>query len=257
VNPEPTNYRDILFAEMTSLARHWTGPARPILLAIPAVAELAEDFDDFLAGAAAVEKALPEDQLDALDAQLADWDTDFDRTTVGLFDLLTALAVLARDATLATALLTLRDRLIPEGKSVVNRTLLAEAAMAEGVQNRLTDADRALADRIVLLESPNLTAEIARLEGLGTNLREGEVRRAAARQLLAENAGPGGAEVLALRNQWIKLAKRLRENMSTTRRATPAQRQEVLAKLDEAQATAADRAAKRRPVTPAPTALTV
>ena len=245
-----TNYRDVTFGEMVALARHWTGPARATIEAIPAAAAVLPDLEDFLKAVATIEKALPENELKALDALLMDLDADHDDLVGGMFDFLTALARLSHDPGVAAQIITLRDHLFPGGKAMMLESYLTEAGAAEGVQSRLTDDDRGLSTRIPLLEVPTFAVEIDNYQAKGVALREGETKRAALRKAVAENAGPSGAEVLAQRRFWGKSARFLREAIDVTRGVTPEQRREVLAKLDEAQESAADRALKRRQATP-------
>lgn len=241
-----TNYRDVTLGEMLSLARHWTGPARATLIAIAAAAAVLPELDDFLEAVAGLEKSTPETELLALDTRITDSDATHDDLVGGIYDLLTALARLSHDEALATDLITLRDHLFPDGKSIIKASYLTEAAAAESIFNRLTEADLALLRRIVLLEVATLEVEVEALRAIGVVIREDETRRAALRQAVAEGQIPVSAELLKARNGWIRAAKFLRDALDMARGVTPEQRQELLAKLDEAQKNAAARALKRR-----------
>jgi hypothetical protein len=241
-----TNYRDVTLGEMLSLARHWTGPARATLVAIAAAAAVLPELDDFLETTAGLEKSMPETELATLDIRVTDSDATHDDLVGGIYDLLTALARLSHDEATATDLITLRDHLFPDGKIIMNASYLTEAAAAESIFNRLTEADRALLRRIVLLEAASLEVEVEALRTIGVALREDETKRAALRQAVAEGVVPVSAELLKARNAWIRAAKFLRDALDMARGVTAEQRQEILAKLDEAQKNAAARALKRR-----------
>jgi|JI10StandDraft_1071094.scaffolds.fasta_scaffold565283_2 hypothetical protein len=231
--------------EMVGYARIATlPPVRLLIVAIAGTAGILAELDDFLTDPGVARHPASESELPALDLELIVADRDFDRVVRGGVKTLEGLADLSRSEATARSLNTLSLHLFPEGQALVNRTYLAEAAVAETVDERLTAEDVALLQRVKLLDVEDLGVEVTDWKATGATLRDLDTRRARLRQAEIA-ASPLGTALIARRNRWIKAIKHLRSVLEFDATGTDETRGAILSKLDEAEAHADERERKR------------
>lgn len=200
--------KQLTTGEMLSLSEPWVSPG-PVRALLDGIAEARP----VLPHVEAARRALLDTQFDPtqpelqkLSEQAGALDARHDAQVGGIHALLGALAQLATDPARGEALLRLRDRLFPQGVSVVQHSYRDEAGQAELVEGRLTEADRALLRAVPVLSS-TLGDVVARWQHTARELGRVEDRRVA---LLDEKRrGTRPADVVAARNQWIRAVNAL------------------------------------------------
>lgn len=191
---------------MLSLTTHWRTTARaaferPLLAALPA--QLDAIADRFAAWHAQeeveqIEIADLTRQTRALDAQ---HDTLLDR----IHAYLTAAAGLYADDPRAARLLELRDRLMPDGISMKNRTYQAQGGAVERARAAFTADDRALLAEMSL-PGTDVAGLVDGWIEAGSTLRQLDARRTA----LLEQTAAERVDERGLRLDWIRLARLIR-----------------------------------------------
>ncbi len=200
-------------AEMVLVSGPWVnpGPAHDAIVATPILAAL-------LPVVTAHHRALHETQKTSDRAQNAEYtalvdessrcDERHDSGVRAVFHYLTArAALLGAMGESGDALLELRDFLLPEGLEHARKSYLAEAGQAELLRSRLTQEPakkKALKD--IAVGRTNILAVVEMWQKEAERLREIETEKAA----LATPTGPSAAELLALRNQWVRTARSFR-----------------------------------------------
>lgn len=226
---------DLRTPTMGSLTHHLTTTARPVLEGSPMLAALLPRLDALQAEfvtlaqtsqAHATAVAELRSQATSLDAQ---HDGGLDRC----YSLLGALAPFF-DAPQAAALIELRDRLMPGGLSMKQRSYQDEGAAAASAKAAFSDADKDLL-RAVSPQGVDLVAAMDAWIAAGLELRDVDAARAT-----RSDAPKDGPAVVEMRRRWMKAVGALRAvsemvELDADGRAT------VFAKIEEEDARAVAR----------------
>lgn len=238
-------FNDFRTSEMASFSRQWTVTDRDLVLRVPGGDELVEDFETFLEQPVVIQAPTEEGEGPALDADLSTLDTKGDTFIRGTMKYLTGMAELSHSEETRSKILGLRDRLLPDGVELVKHSWMAHGATAEGVHDRLTDADRALLPQLHLLDVEHFGIEVDAWSQGGSALRAGTVRRAELRAQEAGQPSLSGVEQ-AQRRKWMETTRHLQDAVTRTRRLTPEEKDRLLSKLAEADRLASERRARQR-----------
>jgi hypothetical protein len=242
--------RDLPTPTMIGLAAGWLDPkqARKEIEALPSAAGLLPKIEE--ANRRLLEtqptgnagKAPPE--LGALRAEQAELDGVHDKKTRGVYHALTAFADLAEDEEQAASYLALRDKLVPpeQGLRVIQVSYRQEAGEAALVEQRLTDADRALLKKLPMPGGKLIDAHEARVEA-AQRLGALEDQRAKIEAKEADASTIKQGDALRARNGWIKAVRALVSAIDLDEPADTV-RKRILGPLDEAERAAGRRASK-------------
>jgi hypothetical protein len=158
----------------------------------------------------------------------------------GIWFYLQSQVFIAREPRERQEIARLRDRLLPEGLTAVNKSYREEAGQADLATRRLTERDRELLQSMVmrdgrtLLDLVNRWLELAVQIGLLDRERAGDVR----------DEVPTPAEARAARHRWIRTVSTMRDVAALVAADDPAI-QEILARVAAAEQVADRRAAGR------------
>jgi hypothetical protein len=135
-------------------------------------------------------------------------DTIHDKKCRGVFGLLTALTELSEDAADVETLLELRNRLFPQGMSVVNWSYLREAGNAQTVQQLISKEDRDLLSQIkVSVRKQKTSADVQVNAWLKSGIELGELevkkKQLEGEQSSIKSKSQGGGNLQA-RALWIR-----------------------------------------------------
>jgi hypothetical protein len=230
--------------EMVAVTSTWVEPAHPdrrALAAVPALAALLPEIDAAWQGLHATYGAGPgtERRKQIQDRQRA-LDLEHDDVLRGIWFYLQSQVFIAREPAERQELARLRDRLLPEGLTAVNKSYREEAGQAELATSRLTERDRELLQSMVmrdgrtLLDLVNRWRELAGRIGALDRERAGDVR----------DERPTPADALAARHRWIRIVTAMRDVAALVAADDPAI-QEILAHVAAAEEAADRRAAGR------------
>lgn len=213
---------------MAAMTRHWRSAAQPVFDARPlltgltgVLATLEDDFEALRLAADGSE------QITALRAEASALDVTHDTNLGRVHGYLTAVAELlpADDAEAARAL---RDRLMPDGLSMKQRTYQEQGTAAHAARADLTDADRAALEALSPARVDLLGATLEWIDA-GIKLAKVDAQRAA----LEETPPEGVPDGRAVRLRWITAAKGVRAMAAMDQGLSVEQRALLLAKLDE------------------------
>lgn len=205
-------YKYLRAEEMLQVSSTWIDPQSPARAAILANADLAGKLpriEEAHAGLAAAAQPARLPRLNAISAEEASLDVRHDSIIRGVFGLLTATAEML-DGEAAAELMALRDILVPEGLSSVQKTYRAEAGQAAQLEARLTPAVVARTDAILVGQGPSqksLTHYLQEWIAIGKKLGglEDEKGRLAEQQADASS----GLSLVKARNRWIRVVNAL------------------------------------------------
>ncbi|MDI1484224.1 hypothetical protein [Polyangium sp. y55x31] len=206
-------YKHLRSEEMLQVSSSWIDPQSPARAAILASADLSGKLpriEEAHAGLAAAAQPAKLPRMNALSAEEARLDVRHDSIIRGVFGLLTATAEML-DGEAAAELLALRDTLIPEGLSSMQKTYRAEAGQAAQLEDRLTPAVVARTDAILVGQGPSqksLTHYLQEWITIGKKLGGLEDEKG---RLLAEQQSDAssGLALVKARNRWIRVVNAL------------------------------------------------
>ena len=210
---------------MRALAEAWRTSARADL-ASPFLAGVPDLLDAWHADA----QALDGDQRDATvatkRAQARALDAEHDAALDAVYRYLTGVAALHPDA---DAIVALRDRLLPGGLRMKNRSYQDQGTAVQAAKAALDDAARATLGALNV-QGVDVVAAIEGWIALGTQVRDLDAVRAALE---------GGAEkvLFKLRHRWLRIVRAMRHGAELADLDADAQGR-LFAKLDEAIAAA-------------------
>lgn len=226
--------KDLSSATMTIISRDWLDPnkERPLLLSLTRVAPLVVDLDDaHLDLLDFQEPALKVSaEMAALTERVVALDARHDRMVRGIFGLLSSLAELTEHSREAPRLLTLRDELFPQGKSITKRSYIDEAGEAARSEARLSFDSKALL-RSLTVGSVSLGKLVD--EWRATAIELGEVEKE--RILLAKD--PKGTTMLSVgkaRIAWIRAVNAILAMLDREKALSEADRRRILEPLETA-----------------------
>jgi hypothetical protein len=230
--------------EMVVVTSTWVDPAhadRQALAAVTALAALLPEIDAAWQGLHATYGAGPgtarRKQIQERQRAL---DLEHDDVLRGIWFYLQSQVFIAREPRERQEIARLRDRLLPEGLTAVNKSYREEAGQAELATSRLTERDRELLQSMVmrdgrtLLDLVNRWLALAVQIGLLDRERAGDVR----------DEVPTPAEARAARHRWIRTVSTMRDVAALVAADDPAI-QEILARVAAAEQVADRRAAGR------------
>lgn len=230
------------FMTMLSITTHWRSTARavfdrPLLAALPA------QLDALAARFAALHAQSEGEQVEiaALTRQARDLDARHDALLDRVYTFLTSAAQLYGDHPRGERLLELRDRLMPDGLSMKQRTFQAQGGAVERARAAFTAEDRALLAE-VSLPGTDLAALVDDWIEAGSALRQVDTERTA--KLQQPSAAPISER--DLRIEWMRLAALIRAAADYSGDLDEAERALLFAQLDESVAQARNRARRRR-----------
>ena len=240
-------------ADMVRLSAPWTdrkGAVRKLLEAIPEVGFLLPRVDRAHQTLERYMAPPPDPELARLAAEAAETDLRFDALVRGTHMLLTGLSSLLDDG---TALLTLRDALLPDGLALTQRTYGEEAGEARRLETRL-DARARKELKALPVGKKDLCAIVEEIVALGKRLGEIEDERARRTQAPADRV-----DLLKARNEWVKTAGAL-AGLIELLGIDAAKETQILGPLRQAEKAAEQRSARKKgkpsseqpPAAPAP-----
>ena len=198
---------------MLQVSSTWIEPQSPARAAILANADLSGKLpriEEAHAGLAAAAQPAKQPRINAIIGEEAGLDARHDSIIRGVFGLLTATAeVLGGEA--AAELMALRDTLLPEGLSSMQKSYRAEAGQAAQLEDRLTPTVVACTDAILVGQGPSqksLTHYLQEWIVIGKKLGglEDEKGRLLAGQ---PSDASSGLSLVKARNRWIRVVNAL------------------------------------------------
>jgi hypothetical protein len=206
--------RNLTTAEMLTISDPWVDEEREertLLSSAPETDVLLPHLER--SHRSLLEKQPPGDSaLEALNKKIVELDTRHDDLVRGVYWALTAFASLSGDAKQREELLELRDTLIPMGLSLVGSGYRDESGASILMEQRLTSEIKAALEKIKL-PTGTLMDSVDELIEVGRELGHVEDRRAELRNTID---GPTGAEILAARNEWIRMTHALVASLELT-----------------------------------------
>ncbi|HWN66110.1 MAG TPA: hypothetical protein VNM90_00655 [Haliangium sp.] len=166
-------------------------------------------------------------------------DLEHDDVLRGIWFYLQSQVCLAREPAERQEVERLRDRLLPEGLTAVNKSYREEAGQAELAASRLTEHDRALLQAMVMRDGRTLLDLVQRWVELARQI--GELDRERAGDVRDEVPRP--AEARAARHRWIRTVIAMRDVAGLVAAQNPAI-QEILGRVTAAEQVADRRAAR-------------
>jgi hypothetical protein len=240
------NLRDLSTQTMVVIVSGWLDPERERkdIEALPKAAFLLPTLEeakaDLMTTQTTSASTLPA-EIAAVQKEEADIDDQHDRKSRGVYGALTAFAELVDDPNKAAQYIALRDKLFPEGLSVVRWSYMDEAGEADLVEGRLTARDRALLKQLHYPGGKLLDAHEARM----TSARKlGDLERKKQALVKAHESNEGkvvAADVLKARNGWIRAVRAFMNMLDLEKNLSAKVRTKILGPLEEA----ARKAAKR------------
>jgi hypothetical protein len=235
--------------EMLQITATWIDPQSAAHAAIAAIPEIsaklarAEDAHNALAAAAQPAK---NPRIGEISAREGSIDLRHDAIIRGVFGFLTSLAEIVGGDD-GARYIELRDILIPDGLTSIQKTYRAQAGQAKQLEDRLTTALKARADTIVVgpkSHPKTLTSYLKEWIALGKELGELEDEKG---KLLAQEAdASSGAAVVTARNRWIRVVNSILADVELVELAAEAQAT-VLGPLQDAERKAEVRARSGKP----------
>lgn len=177
-------------------------------------------------------------------------DGTHDRKSRGTHGALTAFAELVDDPDKAAQILALRDKLFPQGLSVVKWSYTDEAGEAELVEARLTAQDRALLKQLSypggkLFDAHEARIAAARKLGELEQKKQGLIRASE-----SKDGKVGPSDVVKARNAWIRAVRAFVGILDLEKNLAAKTREKILGPLEEAERKAARRGGKENSETP-------
>ena len=228
---------------MVTISGPWTDPTkdRPLVQSLPQAGALLPSLDLAHQGLLETQASSAQTNVELTRLQKAQGllDSTHDRSTRGIFNVLTGFADLADDPEQAAAYLALRDAINPNGLEITRWSYTDEAGEAELLDRRLSSDQRAL---LAKLPAPS-----------GTLLDALEVRLKAGRELGAlekvraglEKRGPDvttAADAVRARNAWIRTISAFVAILDLEPKLSEADRERILGPLRRAESRAERRA---------------
>ncbi len=242
-----SNLKSLSNQAMVGASAGWVAPgtARAALGSIPEVAGCLGRMDAAHAGllqCQVSEGTSPLDErLKAMYERAVALDATHDLLARGIDAALQGNVLLLSSASQPTnALEALRKRLFPEGMKMVNRTYLEEAGEVEMARERLTTDDRTLLSRIPTLNG-HLEEMVDRWLAAGSELGALERERIRAAETEAEDQEVTRADVVAARNQWIRVVRAILAGLDLAEGLDEATRSLILQPLQDAAEKAAQK----------------
>ena len=220
-------------AEMVTITATWVDPAHPdrqAMAQVPALATLLPQVDAVHAGLRATHDAGPSEvRRKQIKGQQKRLDVVHDDVLRGIWSYLWALIYFARTDEERQGFLRLVELLLPEGLSAVTKSYREEAGQADLAGSRLTDADRALLQTLVLPDGRTLLDLVEQWLSLGAAL--GALDRERNGEL--DDGRPTQADAAAARNHWIRTVQAVQDVAALTAADDPAI-QEIMARVHAA-----------------------
>lgn len=206
---------------MRALANAWRTSARDDLSS-PFLAGLPTLLDAWHTDAQALDGDARDTTVAAKRAEARALDSAHDAALGAVFHYLTGVAALHPNG---AALLEIRDRLMPDGLRMKNRSYQAQGTAVQAAKAVLDDPARAT---LASAAAPgvDLVAAVERWIELGTRLRDLDAERAAIE-------GGAEAQLAPLRRRWLRIVKAMRMGADLADLDAEA-RGRLFAKLDEA-----------------------
>ena len=208
-----SNLKNLSNQAMVGATKGWVSPteARSAMAGIGEVAgyldRMAEAHNGLLRYQVTGETSPEDEQLKEMSDRALALDARHDRLARGIDTVLEGNTLLLNaDDQTAAALANLRDRLFPNGMSIVNRTYLEEAGEVELARERLDTEDRALLVQVPTMNE-NLQEMVDEWIRTGTELGNLERQRIRAAEAATSAEGVSRSDVLAARNQWIRVVR--------------------------------------------------
>lgn len=195
-----------LVAEMVEVSEPWVtegNAANGAILGVPLLAPLLTRLKAVHAALFALRPKTEDPKLQRLGEQGNALDAKHDELVQAIYGALTAVAKLSSGS---DDLLKVRDRLLPDGLSHINRSHRAEAGHTKLAGSMLSAADRE-ALKAVTLRDKTMMDLVDQWLAVGKELGEIEASRA---QLLSSSDSPSAAEVNAARLAWIRTVNAFR-----------------------------------------------
>jgi hypothetical protein len=194
--------------EMLHISGVWLDPQSPASAAISSVPELAPKAPLLRKAHAALKAAAQpttNPRLAEISAEQAKLDLRHDSIIRGIFNICTATAELLGGEA-ASDMITLRDTLVPEGLSSMQKTYRAEAGQAVQLGDRLTPAIKMKAKAITVGSGPQKQSLLGYInEWITLGIRLGALEDEKV-YLLAEQAeATSGMALVQARNRWIRV----------------------------------------------------
>ena len=193
---------------MVSISNAWVAPSkeRPVFESYPLLTSILPSVDKVHTGLITIQvkSSSVAETLRELTEEALSLDLRHDRKLRGVFTMLSALAEIADDEAERAKLLSLRDRLIPDGLSGTQATYIDEAGEVSLAEGRLTDASKAYL-RSIPIPGGSLADVVADWFAAGRSLGDVERRRA---QLSAEKKKEAVSlsDVSKARGAWVRVA---------------------------------------------------
>lgn len=252
--------KNLLSAEMLAVSEQWVAVKgvralfeRQALIA--AMLPMIESAHQGILDAQRVgEPGAEEKELAELTVKGAETDLLHDRKGRGVWKVLDGLADLADSTEESAAFIALRDRVLPEGLSMLQATWAAESGNAQRVERELEDEAFAktlagvalpLKKRATLLDAVKVHASAGRRLGV-IEARRGALEEQAKAAKASEGAASSSALVKA-RNQWIRVANAVLSNIELIPDLDAEARSSIVGHYLRVEQTADRRALARRP----------
>ncbi len=226
--------------EMITISEPWVTKGTAQYKALAAIAELVpvlKKVEEAHKALLATQPPQPSARVATITLQLAESDTRHDQLTRAIDAVMTGFTLTAQDADHAAQLVSLHDKLLPDGLALIQKSYREEAGAGRLLQKRLDDADRAALKKLVLPGSRSVLGLVE--DWIDSALTLGKLEDARA----AEQGVPAGmtsGDLIRARNAWIRAVNALR-SMAELHEVDDATTQLVFNAL-----WAAERAASRR-----------
>jgi hypothetical protein len=215
---------------MVTITATWVDPTHPdrqAMAQVPALATLLPQVDAVHEGLRATHDAGPGAvRLKQIQGQQKRLDVVHDDVLRGIWAYLWALIYFARTDEEREGYLRLVALLLPDGLSAVSKSYREEAGQAELAGSRLTDADRAELQGLVLPDGRTLLDLVNQWLSLGAAL--GALDRERNSEL--DDDRPTQADAVNARNQWIRTVQTVQDVAALTAADDPAI-QEIMARV--------------------------
>jgi predicted DNA-binding protein len=191
-----------------------------------------------------------EQQLEALSKEQAVLDQAHDQQVRGMYLILSAMAELAEDSTMATELLELRDWLFPQGLELIRKSYVEESGHSGHIEEELSPERRKKLKTIGWKFSKyetNLLQEVDRWLDAGRELGKKENEKLQVQSQREENKDQNiSPSINLVRKEWVRLTQALRSNLELLEDISNSERKIVLGMLDKQEQDSDKRIAKRR-----------
>lgn len=231
--------RDLTTASMATLSAAWLDPERerPLLAKYKRIAPWIEDIESAHAVLHEVQSntsAAPE-ALALLNERAIALDAVHDRKARGLHAALSGFADLSDDPNESAELITLRDELLPSGRSIVNRSYLDQAGEASFVDSRLSLQSKARLQTTLAVGFP-LATHVEAWKAAAFELGQVEAERV---RLVKESKQATLVSLSKARNTWIAATNALLYAIKGEKGMEEADRRRILEPMETALAKAA------------------